>query len=116
MSRLLRNSCVLLLICSPIVLAGCHQHPLATSNVGRQPAWADHPVVNVEAAVRIEQATQFNIPDAKAGACASKTDAPQSPKPKDEPPIAGVQKQPDGLTGQLADGIVLAFKAFTGRQ
>jgi hypothetical protein len=43
------------------------------------------------------------------------TDAPESSQPQDASPIAGAQKEPDSLTGQLAGGLLNIFKTFTGR-
>ncbi|MGP8201891.1 MAG: hypothetical protein ACLQU4_20565 [Limisphaerales bacterium] len=73
-------------------------------------------MINAGATVCVEQATLFNIPLVETEACALKTDtgASKSPKPKDTPLIAGTQKEPDCLTGQLGDGLLLVFKTFTG--
>ena len=116
MLRLLRKPCVLFLLCFPFLLAGCHQHPLAASIPIQQSAGANHAMINAGATVCVEQATLFNLP-AETKACALKTEtgAPKSPKPKETPLIAGTQKEPDCLTGQLGDGLLLVFKTLTGR-
>ena len=58
---------------------------------------------------------QFPVPAVKTEACVLDLDVPESLKPKDELLVASVQNEPECLTGQLADGLMLAFKSFTGR-
>ena len=95
MSRLLRN---LFLVCAPIVLAGC-QHPLAPSVAGQQSVGANHNLI-------------YGGATAQAGAL--DMGAKASLQPQDQPLVASVQKQPECLTGQLADGLMLVFTTFTG--
>ena len=117
MFRLLRKPCVLFILCCPFVVAGCHQHPCATSLADPQPVRAKHAAVDAGATVCVEQAMLFTLPVVETKACALKTEtgAPKSPQPKDAPLIAGTQKEPDCLMGQLGDGLLLVFKTFTGR-
>jgi hypothetical protein len=117
MFRLLRKPCVLFLLCFPFLLAGCHQHPLAASIPGRQSAGANTAAINAGATVCVEQATIFTLPavETKDGALKTETGAPKSPRPKEGSLIAGTHKEPDCLTGQLGDGLILVFKSFTGR-
>lgn len=114
MSRLPRNARVLFLVCCPIVLAGC-QHPLAPPVAVQQPVRVNHAAVNAETTALVKKTMQFPVPTVKLQTCVLNLGAPNSPKPKDELLAAGVQEQPECLTGQLADGLMLAFKTFTGR-
>jgi hypothetical protein len=59
---------------------------------------------------------QSPVPAVETEARVSDFGVPEIPKAKDESPVASVQKEPDCLTGQLADGLMLAFKTFTGRR
>ena len=51
----------------------------------------------------------------KADARALTPGAPTNLKIKDSSPVAVAQKDPDSLTGQLADSLMDVFKTFTGR-
>jgi hypothetical protein len=96
------------------MLAGC-QHPLAPSFAGRQPVRVNQVLVAARAVALVDNAMQWPAPAFKAEACAFKTGAPETPKPKDASPVANTQNRPDCLTGQLADSLMLVFKTFTGR-
>jgi hypothetical protein len=113
MSRLLRNPRRLILLCCPILLAGC-QHPLAPSMAGQQPGRVNHVLVDARPVVLVDKPMPFPAAADKAQPCMLKTGAAKSPKPKDISPAA--QKDPDSQTGQLADSLFLVFKTFTGRQ
>jgi hypothetical protein len=114
MYRLLRNPSVLFLVCSPILLAGCHQRPLAVSVAVQQPV-RNHALVDAEVMARVKTAMQFPVPAVEAEACVVDLSVPEIPKPKDELLVASVQKEPECLTGQFADGLMLAFKSLTDR-
>jgi hypothetical protein len=75
----------------------------------------NYALVDARPVAFVDNAMQFPAPTTKAEACALKTGAPETPKPKDAAPVAGTQKQPDYLTGQLADSLMNVFKTFTGR-
>jgi hypothetical protein len=114
MSRLLRNPRALILLCSPIVLAGC-QHPLAPFRAEWQPATLNQAVVEATPAEFVDDAMQFPALAMGTEACMLNTDAPVSPTPNDASSIAIAQPQQDCLTGQLADSLMNVFKTFTGR-
>jgi hypothetical protein len=111
MSTLPRN---LFLACSAIVLAGC-QHPLASSVAGQQPAIEKYAYVDAGGPGRVEKATQSESPAVTDQPGVPAVDTTASSKPQSEPMIASVQKQPESQTLQLADGLMLVFKTFTGR-
>jgi hypothetical protein len=115
MSRLLRNPRELILLCFPLLLAGC-QHPLAPSVAGQQPDRVNLALVDARPVAFVDKSMPFPAPAIKAQACVLKTGAPESPKPKVASPVAAAQKDGDSLTGQLADSLFLVFKTFTGRQ
>jgi len=82
-----------------MVLVGC-QHPLAPSIAGRD-----------------KEAVQFPAPVAGAQDCLLDfldLAVPESAAPQDQSPVASVQKEPECLTGELADGVMQVFKVFTG--
>ena len=115
MSRLLRYARGLFLLCAPIVLAGC-QHPLAPSQAGQHPDRVNYALVNATPVTFFDDAIQFPAPAiTEEPYFLVETDLPESPQPKDATPVAGVQKQSDCLTGQLADSLMNVFKTFTGR-
>ena len=116
MSRLLRNSWVLLLACSPIVLPGC-QHPLAPSAARQRPARIGQTLVATDATTCGTRTRQFSAPIAGAEVCALDLDLDlaESPQPKDEPAAASVQKEPECATVQLGDDFAHLLKLFTGR-
>jgi hypothetical protein len=87
----LRNPRVLLLLCLPIVLAGC-EHPLATT-----PAPQQFAVVN------------------KPQPCLLKTGVSDDPKAKDDSAAANKPKESNSLTLQLGDALLDVFKTFTDR-
>jgi hypothetical protein len=75
----------------------------------------DFALMDAGAAPPVTTAPRVSVPAAKATACVPALNAPQSPKPGAKPVVASVPKEPEGLTEQLADGLMLAFKTFTGR-
>jgi hypothetical protein len=111
MTRLLRN--LFFFACAAIVLAGC-QHPLAPSVAGQHPVGATYAFVDAGTTVRCDNAFQPPAPAVTERADALKVGALESPKPQDERLVASVQKQPVSQTGELADGLMLVFKTFTG--
>jgi len=115
MSRLLRNPCVLFLVCSPILLAGCQQRPLAASVVVQQPVTVNYFLVDAEAPARVKTAMQFPVSAVKPEACVLGLGVLESPKPKDKLLVASAPNEQEGLTGQLADGLMLVFKTVTSR-
>jgi hypothetical protein len=78
------------------MLSGCHQHPLAAANAP-------------------QQTMQCQVRPVKMQACMLDLGVPASPKSTNELLAANTQKEPECLTGDLADGLLLAFKSFTGR-
>jgi hypothetical protein len=102
MSRLLKT---MFLACAGFALAGCQQ-PLAPALAQQQPAGINNFVLDAGATPRVDKSVQ--------PAAASDAAAPSSAKPSDKPLIASAQTQPGSQVGQLADGLFLAFKAFTG--
>ena len=105
MSRMLRN---LFVVCTPILLAGCQQ-PLAPSAGA-----VNNSFVDARTPVRFENTIQHPGPAVPGRIAVLDVSAPVGAKPKDEPLIASVQRQPDSQVGQLADGLMLVFKTFTG--
>jgi hypothetical protein len=83
---------------------------------GQQPDRVNHALVDARAVALVDKAMPFPAPAIKTEACVLKTGAPDSPKPKEASPVAGAQQDPDCLTGQLADSLMLVFKTFTGRR
>jgi hypothetical protein len=114
MSRLLRNPRRLILLCVPIVLAGC-QAPLAPSMSRQQPASINQTLVDATPVVFFDDAMLLSATDKDEEASAQETGKPESPKPANAASVAGPQQQSDCLTGQLADSLMLVFKTFTGR-
>jgi hypothetical protein len=106
MKRLLRNLC---LVCFPILLAGC-QHPVAPSFEAQNTFGATYTVVNVPA----DKATQAPAPNSTNQTAVLDPSAEAIAKPSDKPAVATTQPKDECLTGQLADGLMLVFKAFTG--
>jgi hypothetical protein len=95
MSQLIRN---LILVCSPLLLAGC-QHTLAPT---------------VGSSARFDNVTQPPAPVVTERVAALDVGVLAKANPQDESLIASAQKQPESQTGQLADGLMLVFKTFTG--
>jgi hypothetical protein len=97
-----------------IVATGC-QHPLAPILAGPQPAGVNHAMLDAQATARVQKAMQQSAPTVQVMACVAEASAPESPETKTEPQVAKAQQKPDCLEGQLADGLMLVFKTFTGR-
>jgi hypothetical protein len=114
MTRLLRNPRGLILLFSPLLLAGC-QAPLAPSMSAQQPDRASQVLLEAKAVALVDQPNFRSTSSAKADAIPSTTTS-ASLKPKDSAPVTDATKNPDGLTGQLADSLMNVFKTFTGRQ
>jgi hypothetical protein len=105
MLRMLRN---LSLVSAALVLAGC-QHPLAPSATAINDPFAD-----ARPALVLAKAT---YPTSPAGADQhTKSDSRllSDSKSQDAKVVVSAQEQPEGLSGQLADGLFQAFKTFTG--
>jgi len=110
MSTLLRN---LFLACSAIVFAGCQQ-PLASSGAGQQPAIEKYAYVDAGGSGRVEKTTQFQSPVVTDQVGVPSLGTAASSKPQGGPLVASVQKEPESQSLQLADGLMLVFKTFTG--
>jgi hypothetical protein len=98
---------VLLLACSPIVLAGC-QHPLAPAQTN--PAW-----VHAEATDRVKTSMPLPATSVEEGDFATELDSPGSLRPNEASQVASSQKEPEHLTLELGDAFVLLLKTMTGR-
>jgi len=72
-------------------------------------------LVDATPVVFFDDAMLFPAPATNEDSQVLETSAPQTAKADDAAPAAGAQKQPDNLTGQLADSLMLVFKTFTGR-
>jgi hypothetical protein len=106
MSRLIRN---LLLVCSPILLAGC-QHPIAPSI-----ARSNVSFINPVAAAPAQKAPQRTRTPVTVQLAALDVNAPVGVKQKAASATSGsVPKRTDSQVGQLADGLMLVFTTFTG--
>src|SRR5271168_3567258 len=114
MSRLLRNPRRLILLCAPIVLAGC-QSPLAPPLASRSPASINQTLADATPVLFLDDAMLIPASDANEQPAVQETTASRIPKPNDAAPVDGTQKQAAGLTGQLADSLMTVFKTFTGR-
>jgi hypothetical protein len=114
MSRLLRNPRRLILLCAPIVLAGC-QSPLASHLTAPPPPSINQALADATPVLFFDDAMLIPASDANELPAVQETTASQISKPKDAVPVDGTQKQSDGLTGQLADSLMMVFKTFTGR-
>jgi hypothetical protein len=114
MSRLLRNPRRLILLCAPIVLAGC-QSPLAPSLAAPPPPSINQALADATPVLFFDDAMLIPAPDASEQATVQETKASQIPKANDAAPVDSTQKKSDGLTGQLADSLMTVFKTFTGR-
>jgi hypothetical protein len=112
--RLLRNPRVLLLLCSPILLAGC-QHPQVATSSHQQFTPVNYTFVESTASPRTKTSFQSASPAIKPEPYVLKTVVSNSPKPKYESLVASSPKQSDCLTLQLGDALLDAFKTFTDR-
>jgi hypothetical protein len=114
MSRLLRNPRRLILLCAPMVLAGC-QSPLAPPLAAPPPPSINQALADTTPVLFFDDAMLIPASDAYEQPAVKETTASQIPKPNDAAPAEGNQKQSAGLTGQLADSLMTVFKTFTGR-
>lgn len=103
----------MLIGCLPIVLAGC-QHPMVSSVSEGQPPGLTVALIDVVAPVRCENAIEPAAPSAKEQTRMVNVDAKASPKPQDASLVANAQKPSVSQTCELADGLMLVFKTFTG--
>jgi hypothetical protein len=113
-SQLLRIPSLLILLCCPIVLAGC-QHPLTPSVARHQTAAAIYASVDATPVALVGKTIQFPAPALEGEDYVSELGLPEGPNPAAQSPVASVQKKPDCLALQLGDALCLALKTFTGR-
>jgi hypothetical protein len=112
MSQISRSQRCLFLLCAPLMLAGC-QHPLAPSFARQSPPLMNQVLVEGTPKAFFDDALPF--PELVMLEETSVVNTDEGAKRKDTAPATAVQKQPDGLTGQLADSLMDVFKTFTGR-
>jgi len=115
MSQLLRSPRRLILLCCPVLLAGC-QHPLAPSLAGQQPGRVNHVLVDARPVVLVDNPIPFPAAANQAEPCVLKAGAPECRKRTDTSTAPAIQKVPDSQAAELADSLFLVFKTFTGRQ
>ncbi len=82
----------------------------------QQPDRASQVLLEASAVALVDQPNSRSASAAKAEANPSTTTTSAGLQPKDSAPGADAPKNPDGLTGQLADSLMNVFKTFTGRQ
>jgi len=105
----------MILTCLPMVLAGC-QHTVDPSFAGQNTFGANYTLVTTSAPEAAQKATQpVGTTITNAPAAVSASGAQATPKLPDKPVAVAAQPKDDCLTGQLADGLMLVFKTFTGR-